>query len=65
MEKAVARQFARNEKVLVVRNGWFSYRWTQIFDRIFPNKPDVYGVQDQSLPKGLEIVCAPLWGMYF
>ena len=31
--EAVARQFARNEKVLVVRNGSFSYRWTQIFDQ--------------------------------
>ena len=30
--EAVARQFANNEKVLIVRNGWFSYRWSQIFD---------------------------------
>lgn len=30
--EAVARQFATGQKVLVVRNGWFSYRWTQIFD---------------------------------
>ena len=30
--EAVARQFANHEKVLIVRNGWFSYRWTQIFD---------------------------------
>ena len=30
--EAVARQFATNENVLVVRNGWFSYRWTQIFE---------------------------------
>ena len=30
--EAVARQFANREKVLVVRNGWFSYRWSQIFD---------------------------------
>ena len=29
--EAVARQFAGGKKVLVVRNGWFSYRWTQIF----------------------------------
>ncbi|MEC8743975.1 MAG: alanine--glyoxylate aminotransferase family protein, partial [Pseudomonadota bacterium] len=43
--EAVARQFARNEKVLVVRNGWFSYRWTQIFDQ---------GVA----PAHAEIVCA-------
>jgi aspartate aminotransferase-like enzyme len=30
--EAVARQFGRDAKVLVVRNGWFSYRWSQIFD---------------------------------
>ncbi len=30
--EAVARQFATNENVLVIRNGWFSYRWTQIFE---------------------------------
>ena len=30
--EAVARQFANDKKVLVIRNGWFSYRWTQIFD---------------------------------
>lgn len=29
--EAVARQFAQRQKVLVIRNGWFSYRWTQIF----------------------------------
>ncbi|WP_223476444.1 aminotransferase class V-fold PLP-dependent enzyme [Oricola indica] len=30
--ESVARQFATNAKALVIRNGWFSYRWTQIFD---------------------------------
>ena len=30
--EAVARQFATGKKVLVIRNGWFSFRWTQIFD---------------------------------
>jgi aspartate aminotransferase-like enzyme len=30
--EAVARQFAAGRKCLVIRNGWFSYRWTQIFD---------------------------------
>ena len=30
--EAVARQFATDKNVLVIRNGWFSYRWTQIFD---------------------------------
>ena len=30
--EAVARQFATGKPVMVLRNGWFSYRWTQIFD---------------------------------
>jgi aspartate aminotransferase-like enzyme len=30
--EAVARQFATNKQCLVIRNGWFSFRWTQIFD---------------------------------
>ena len=30
--ESVARQFAHGKHVLVIRNGWFSYRWTQIFD---------------------------------
>ena len=30
--EAVARQFATDKDVLVIRNGWFSYRWTQIFE---------------------------------
>lgn len=30
--EAVARQFATGKKCMVVRNGWFSYRWTQIFE---------------------------------
>lgn len=30
--EAVARQFATGQNVMVIRNGWFSYRWTQIFE---------------------------------
>lgn len=30
--ESVARQFANNEHVMVIRNGWFSFRWTEIFD---------------------------------
>ena len=30
--EAVARQFGQEARVLVVRNGWFSYRWSQIFE---------------------------------
>jgi aspartate aminotransferase-like enzyme len=30
--EAVARQFATGKRCLVIRNGWFSYRWSQIFE---------------------------------
>jgi len=30
--ESVARQFAHNQKCMIVRNGWFSYRWTQILE---------------------------------
>ncbi|CAD5371901.1 Aspartate aminotransferase-like enzyme [Rubrivivax sp. A210] len=30
--EAVARQFASGKKTLVIRNGWFSFRWTQILE---------------------------------
>ena len=30
--EALARQFGTGRKCLVIRNGWFSYRWSQIFD---------------------------------
>lgn len=30
--ESVARQFGRNAHALIVRNGWFSFRWSQIFD---------------------------------
>jgi aspartate aminotransferase-like enzyme len=30
--ESVARQFATGKRVTVLRNGWFSYRWTQIFE---------------------------------
>ncbi len=31
--EAVARQFAKDKECLVTRNGWFSYRWSQILER--------------------------------
>ncbi|MEY4643034.1 MAG: hypothetical protein RLZZ227_3028 [Pseudomonadota bacterium] len=30
--EAAARQFGTGKKCLVIRNGWFSFRWTQIFE---------------------------------
>ncbi|UJB70424.1 alanine--glyoxylate aminotransferase family protein [Acaryochloris sp. 'Moss Beach'] len=31
--EAVARQFATDQSCLVIRNGWFSFRWSQILER--------------------------------
>ena len=31
--EAVSRQFATGKKCLVIRNGWFSFRWSQIFEK--------------------------------
>ncbi|MEO1306698.1 MAG: aminotransferase class V-fold PLP-dependent enzyme [Pseudomonadota bacterium] len=40
--EAVARQFAEGEDVMVIRNGYFSYRWSQIFEASgLPNKETV------------------------
>jgi aspartate aminotransferase-like enzyme len=30
--EAIARQFAHGKRCLVVRNGWFSYRWSQVLE---------------------------------
>ena len=30
--EAVARQLATGKRCLVIRNGWFSFRWSQIFE---------------------------------
>lgn len=31
--EAVARQLATEQNVVIIRNGWFSYRWTQILEK--------------------------------
>ena len=64
--EAVARQFARNEKVLVIRNGWFSFRWTQIFDQgvtpthaeIVKAQPDTELADQQFSPAPIEDIVA-------
>jgi len=35
--EAVARQFVTNQHAVVIRNGWFSFRWTEIFDMGYEN----------------------------
>lgn len=32
--ESVARAFAKDKDCVIIRNGWFSYRWTQILDTI-------------------------------
>jgi aspartate aminotransferase-like enzyme len=56
--EAVARQFANNEKCLVLRNGWFSYRWTQIFD-LANITSDVSIIKGRQLEASTQGVFAP------
>ena len=59
--EAVARQFAQHEKVLVVRNGWFSYRWTQIFDQgVTPTHAEIVKAQPDSAAADQQFSPAPL-----
>lgn len=56
--EAVARQFATDKKCLVVRNGWFSYRWTQIFEAGgIPSEETV--LKARLLEKGNQAAFAP------
>jgi aspartate aminotransferase-like enzyme len=51
--EAVARQFATDKKCLILRNGWFSFRWTQIFDMgKIPSESNVLKARpvDESMP---------------
>lgn len=65
--EAVARQFARGQKCLVVRNGFFSYRWSQILDtgniaaetRVLTARQDD-APQAPFAPAPIEEVCAEI-----
>ncbi len=39
--EAVARQLAVGQKAMVIRNGWFSYRWSQIFEAGVPVSEEI------------------------
>jgi len=56
--EAVARQFANNQKCLVLRNGWFSYRWTQIFD-LANITQDLTVIKGKQLENSTQGVFAP------
>ncbi|UYO94564.1 aminotransferase class V-fold PLP-dependent enzyme [Pollutimonas sp. M17] len=66
--EAVARQFASGKKCLVIRNGWFSFRWSQIFDmgnipaetRVLKASPVAEGAQAAYAPPAIEEVVAAI-----
>jgi len=56
--EAVARQFATNQNCLVLRNGWFSFRWSQIFEMgNIPSKEAV--MKAYRVSKGAQAPFAP------
>ncbi|MBB2932907.1 aspartate aminotransferase-like enzyme [Paraburkholderia silvatlantica] len=66
--EAVARQFATNRKCLVIRNGWFSFRWSQIFDMgsipaesiVLKARPVEHGRQAAYAPPPIDEVVAAI-----
>jgi len=66
--EAVARQFATGQHCLVIRNGWFSYRWSQIFaagdipasETILKARPLGVGHQTPFAPAPIEEVIATI-----
>mgnify|MGYP000951217884 CR=1 FL=1 len=59
--EAVARQFATGKKALVIRNGWFSYRWTQIFEMgNIPSSATVLKARRQGADKQSPFAPAPI-----
>ncbi len=66
--EAVARQFATGKKCLVIRNGWFSYRWSQILEmgsiasetRVMKARPVEAGPQAAMAPAPVDEVVAAI-----
>lgn len=66
--EAVARQFATGKKALVVRNGWFSYRWSQIFEAgdipasatVMKARPTANASQSPFAPAAIDEVVAKI-----
>jgi aspartate aminotransferase-like enzyme len=56
--EAAARQFATGRKCAVIRNGWFSYRWTQIFE-MGGISDDLHVIQGRQLASEFEGSYAP------
>ena len=66
--EAVARQFATGHKILVVRNGWFSFRWSQISqmggiaasETVLEARPTASGDQAPFAPAPVDEVVAAI-----
>lgn len=66
--EAVARQFGNDKKCMVIRNGWFSFRWSQIFDAgkipseeiVLKAKPVEAGSQASFAPVPLDEIVAAI-----
>ena len=66
--EAVCRQFAHGKKCLVIRNGWFSFRWSQILEMgsipsstaVLKARPVEQGSQAAFAPAPIEEVVAAI-----
>ncbi len=66
--ESVARQFAGDKQVLILRNGWFSYRWTQIIEMghltsqatVMKARPARSGAQQSWIPAPIADVVAKI-----
>ena len=66
--EAIARQLATGKHCLVIRNGWFSYRWSQIFEMggiparetVLKARPIAEGPQQPFAPPPIEEVEATI-----
>lgn len=66
--EAVARQFGNGKKCMVIRNGWFSFRWSQIFEAggipseeiVLKARPVEQGSQASFAPVPLDEVVAAI-----
>lgn len=66
--EAIARQLATGKNCLVIRNGWFSYRWSQIFEMgsiparttVLMAKPVAQGEQQPYAPPAIDEVEATI-----
>ncbi|MDX1782422.1 MAG: alanine--glyoxylate aminotransferase family protein, partial [Thalassovita sp.] len=66
--ESVARQFGHDAHAMIVRNGWFSYRWSQIFEAggfaaqttVFKARQTGNGAQAPFAPAPVEDVVAAI-----